>query len=140
MDKHTAVRDWLRGYSGFERLFFNFGTVGDKSTHLIPTASDYIFKKDILGTAVRHYDFAVIAFNNIDDITADGTENLIDFNRMQDFSDWLARQNTLRNFPDLGEKCEVEEIKCLQNAPQTSREGEKAKYMVQCRIIYNEYS
>lgn len=139
MDKHTAVRDWLRGYSGFDRLFFNFGTVSDKSTHLIPTASDYIFKKDILGTAVRHYDFAVIAFNDIDDITADGTENLIDFNRMQDFSDWLALQNTLRNFPDFGEKCEVEEIQSLQSAPQTSREGEKAKYMVQCRIIYNEY-
>lgn len=139
MDKHTTVRDWLKSYPGFNRLCFNFGTVTPQSKHLIPTASDYVFKRDIFGNAIRYYDFAVTAFNDIDDITDDGAENLVDFNQMQDFIDWIAEQNSKRDFPSLGDNCEVEEIRNLQNAPQTSRSGELAKYMVQCRIIYTEY-
>ena len=116
MDKHTTVRDWLKSYPGFNRLCFNFGTVTSQSKHLIPTASDYVFKRDIFGNAVRYYDFAITAFNDIDDITDDGAENLVDFNQMQNFIDWIAEQNSKRDFPSFGDNCEVEEIRNLQNA------------------------
>ncbi len=99
MDKHTTVRDWLKSYPGFNRLCFNFGTVTPQSKHLIPTASDYVFKRDIFGNAVRYYDFAVTAFNDIDDITDDGAENLVDFNQMQKFHRLDRRAEFKAGFP-----------------------------------------
>ena len=66
-------------------------------------------------------------------------ENVIDYNSMQEFISWIEDQNTKRNFPDFGDNCFIQTIINLQNTPSTSAiDKEIAKYMVQCRIIYEE--
>ena len=138
MNKNIAVWNYLKTYPDFKKLFYNFCIAEDSNQSFIPNPTDFVIRQDILGTKLKHYDFAVTCFSSFSDIPF-SDENVIDYNSMQEFISWIEDQNTKRNFPDFGDNCFIQTIINLQNTPSTSAiDKEIAKYMMQCRIIYEE--
>lgn len=139
MDKNQVMWDWIQGYSGFGKLFFNFGDAEADSTTFIPNPSDYTVKTDILGNKVKHYDFAITAFRSFDTVPS-STENMQSYALLTAFQNWLDEQNRNRNFPDFGSNCEVTGVVNLQNMPTNSGQySALAKYMIQARVAYTEF-
>lgn len=140
MSKNTAVWNWLKTYPDFEKLFYNFCIAEDGNQSFIPNPTDFVIKQDILGNKLKYYDFAVTCFSSFSDIPF-SDENVIDYNAMQDFILWIDSQNKNKLFPDFGENCIIEKVENLQNIPSSSAiNQEMAKYMVQCRIVYEEFN
>ena len=50
MTKLEAVYTWLKTYSGFKNLDFNFGISKNNNSVLIPAPNDYVVYEDITGT------------------------------------------------------------------------------------------
>lgn len=129
---------FIRTYPNFDKLYYNFCVAEGGNYNFIPNPSDFIIKEDILGNRIRYYDFAITAFSSFSDIPF-SDENVLDYDTMQDFISWIETQNQNRNFPDFGENCNVDKIMNLQNMPTSSGVNiNMAKYMVQCRVIYEE--
>jgi len=138
MDKNQAVFGWIKTYPGIGRLYFNFGVAQDGNQSFVPNPTERIVKRDVLGNETKHYDFAVTAYRSIS--TEAGTdENILDYCGVSEFIAWVNEQNKSKNYPDFGDGCYIENIECLQNIPaQSGVDGELAKYMIQCRITYEE--
>lgn len=69
--------------------------------------------------------------------------NLECMNFVQGFMDWLEEQNNRKNYPDFGAGCEIETIELLQNMPNfagINAQAGLARYMVQGRILYFDYT
>lgn len=137
-DKNDAVWEWIKTYTGFNKLFYNFCIAEDGNKSFIPNPTDYQVAKYIDGTKLKHYDFAVTSFSRYSDVPF-SEENILDYSEMQEFIDWIETQNKNKQFPTFGNDCNIIEIINLQNNPTSSlTDKELAKYMVQCRITYEE--
>ena len=57
-----------------------------------------------------------------------------------DFIEWIAEQNNLENFPDLGDNKVVSEVTALDSVPSTSVDPEQnvAKIQFNCSITFLE--
>ena len=137
-NKNKAVWDWIKTYNGVDKLFFNFGEIGDNSSTIVPVPSDAVIKTDICGNKVRNYIFGVSVYKTLDSIIPFGVDNLNAFGEVGEFMQWVDEQNRKANFPDFGEMCVIDEVKCIENNPTTSKAGEIAKYFFQVKITYTE--
>ena len=64
---------------------------------------------------------------------------------VQDIVDWIAEQNELRNYPDFGEKCRIEDMTVLTDNPNlngidTNTSPALAKYSMSIQIQYIDSS
>lgn len=137
-DKNKAVWEWIQQYQSFDKLFYNFCMAEDGNKNFIPNPTNYVMKQYIDGSTLRYYDFAITSFSRYSDVPYD-EENILDYKEMQKFIEWIDEQNKLRNYPNFGSNCNIIEVSNLQNNPSSSLEDkELAKYMIQCRITYEE--
>jgi hypothetical protein len=142
-DKNIAMWEWIKTYPNFENetngnLYFNFGEASDNNSFFIPVPTDYVVKQDIMGTKTRFYTFAITTFKDIAN-NPYSMENINDYSEVQNFLDWIEEQNNQRSFPDFGENCNVLEVLNLSNMANVSNQDQQlAKYMTQCRVVYEE--
>lgn len=103
------------------------------------------------GSVEKRFDFTVAFYkpvNHAGYVIDRGSANLnleglLD---VQALIDWLGEQNTLRNYPDFGEKMQVDRVSSLNNEPVLAWiDGDHysppmAKYTVTVRVEYIDYS
>ena len=108
-------------------------------------------RKFIDGSVEKHFDFTVAFFKPViaaPYLLSAGTDNanLEGVLDVQALIDWLDTQNAARNFPDFGEKCQVDSVKSMSNEPMLAWiDGEHysppiAKYTVTVRAEYIDYT
>ena len=138
-NKNTAMLEYLRQYPGLQSfLFFNSMVDQIGNTSVQTVSGETWEKKYVRGHGIKQWDFAVVKIAQADtgtsDINADETQ------AVQDFMDWIDKQNKAGNFPDFSPS-KVLSIQNLQNMPNFAgidNNESMAKYMFQCRVRYYE--
>ena len=82
----------------------------------------YTNKKYVDGSIGKLYIFSIIAFKSATDIAVPKVigyenENISDMATIQALIDWIKEQEELRNYPDFGEDCEIDEILTTTDNP-----------------------
>lgn len=140
MNKHEAMWDYIKQYPKLTSfLYFNSISELASETGLNPIYSQADVKRYSNGDTVRKYDFAIVQMQAHDiDGTSNNNANVM--HNVQHFMDWITAQNSMKKFPDFGEKCNIQRIENLQNMPNLAGTTENgiAKYMFQCSVVYLE--
>ncbi len=132
-------------------LYFNFINAKNDTNQFLTTSSDmYTNKNYIDGSVGRQYDFTIVTFKSAADIAVvkmEGfeNENISDMATIQSLIEWVSKQNDLRNFPDFGEECEVDEILTTSDTPSFDGIDEQvspplAVYSITIRVNYIDKS
>lgn len=149
VDKNQAVIDYLLQFSKIRDnpLFFNFGVAKDNNKQIVTQANDKILNKPYIdGSVLKRYTFTLIAYTSISENPVPvGTfyqvENVEEMFDVQSIIDWITEQEELRNYPNFGEDCIVEEIKAITDNPNlngidTSVSPALARYSISIQIQY----
>lgn len=137
-NKHQAMIDYMEQCAEVADLFFNFSTSENGDTVIAPTASDYVVQEYIDKSALKWYDFSIIQFQPLSTEPNDDTNTAVIFD-VETVMQWIIDQEDAENYPDFGDKCEVQEISVLQDMPTTAGiDQQGAKYMFSCRVEYLE--
>lgn len=132
-------------------LYFNFINAKNDTNQFLTTSSDmYTNKHYIDGSVGRQYDFTIVTFKSAADIAVvkmEGfeNENVSDMATIQSLIEWISEQNDLRNFPNFGETCEVDEILTTTDTPNFDGIDEQvspplAVYSITIRVNYIDKS
>lgn len=151
VDKNKAVIDFLLHCPTIEEnpLFFNFADEEAGNNHII-TNRDATVRHFIDGSKLKQYTFSIAvyvsvshaAIINSDEITDENIENMA---KVQTILDWIDEQAELRNFPDFGLECRVDDMETLTTDPDidgidTSVNPPIARYSVGVRVTYLDNS
>ena len=128
MTKNEAMVAFLKTCPTIQSspLFFNFGDVND-NTHQVNTRGDEksLQKPFVDGSVKKRYTFMVDTFKSVsyNAIVDTGTaptadENMSEFQEVQGILDWVNEQGDLRNFPNFGELCVIDEMKTTTEKPE----------------------
>lgn len=153
LDKNKAVVDYLLSCEAIydSTLYFNFANLKEAVTQFITLASDKSVNEPYIdGSVKKRYSLTVQSILSITDnpvvkVAGYDNENISDMSEIQTLIDWIAEQNKLRNYPDFGEDCEIEEIRTTTNNPRldlinTQVTPPLAQYSFTIEIDYIDYS
>lgn len=153
MDKTESVIQYLLDCPAIKDnpLFFNFAHAEDNNKQLITTATDRAVERPYIdGSVLKRYTFTIIDYRSVVHQAVVGlagypNENIDEMLDIQSIIDWIEEQNELRNFPDFGEFCYVDEIRAMTDIPNlnsvdTTTTPALAKYSVAIRIQYLDKS
>lgn len=139
MSKHDIITEFFKPKAeelAGDILHFNYSPE-DISISMITDYSEKVLNSYVTGRKRKAYGFSFIIVKAYS--TSDDDLNLEAMNYAQALMDWVEGLNREENYPDLGEKTEVEQIEVLQNMPNLSGVNAKeglARYMMQFRLIY----
>lgn len=153
VDKNQAVIDFLLTCPQIQEspLFFNFTEAESESKQIVTEGNDTMLNRTYLnGDILKRYVFTIIDYRsvayqaliNIQGYTNENVEEMLD---CQGIIDWVNEQEDVRNYPNFGESCDVEEIKALTlnpslNGVQNSGSLNLAKYSIAIQIDYIDKS
>lgn len=153
MDKNQAVIDFLLQCPQLAEnpLFFNFTEAKDNNKQLLPLANDKVLDRTFIdGSVMKRFTFTIIDYRSIAyqavvnqvGYTNENVEELFD---TQAIIDWISEQEKLKNYPNFGDKCEIENMSVLTDNPNlngvdTSTKPSLAKYSFSIRIDYLDTS
>lgn len=153
IDKNKAVIEWLQSCPQIKHtpLYFNFIEAKDNSKQFSTMANEKnVNRPNIDGSVLKRYTFTIqdyrsISFNPLMPLAVEQNENIEDIFDFQGFIDWISEQAARENYPDFGNKCEIEELKALSENPdihgiQTVGGLDLAKYSVSIQIDYLDTS
>lgn len=153
VDKNQAVIDFLLQCDKLATnpVFFNFVNAKDDNKQIVTTANEKSMNRSFLdGSVMKRYTFTIIDFksvsyNAIPRAIGYTDENVADFLQVQDIIDWVTEQADLRNYPDFGSECEIDDMRALTENPtlngvDTTIQPALAKYSVSIQIDYIDYS
>lgn len=153
VDKNQAVIDFLITCPQIQDnpLFFNFLNAKDGNKQLISSGNDKTMNKPYIdGSVAKRYTFTIIDYRSIAYqavVKQAGyvNENVEEAWDVQGIMDWINEQNDLRNFPDFGAECIIDEIRTLTENPNlngvdTSLTPALAKYSMSIQIDYLDIS
>lgn len=125
MDKDSVMLEYILTCPTISEnsLFFNYADGEDNTNHFVTDATDVRTHKPFVdGSVMKRYSFMILVYKSLgytpispDEVAND--ENLDELLEVQTIIDWITEQGELRNFPDFGEKIEVEEMICLTDKP-----------------------
>jgi len=128
VDKNQAIIDYLIQCPNIVNspLYFNLINAKNDNVQIITRANDTTMDKPFIdGSIPKQYTFTIIVFKSISEnpiVTEVGTgytnENIDDLADAQALLDWVVTQQELRNFPDFGEDCYVDDIQTTTNVPR----------------------
>lgn len=128
VDKNQAIIDYLIQCPNIVNspLYFNLINAKNDNVQIITRANDTTMDKPFIdGSIPKQYTFTIIVFKSISEnpiVTEVGTgytnENIDDLADAQALLDWVVNQQELRNFPDFGEDCYVDDIQTTTNVPR----------------------
>ena len=158
--KEQAVIDYLITCDSIKNspLYFNFINAQDKNKQIITLPNEKSIDQPFVDGSIRkRYTFTIIDFRSVSYnalVMALGTtttpqqfanENVDEFLDVQAFINWITEQNKLKNYPDFGDKCIIEEMRALTDNPNlngvdTNVKPSLAKYSVSIQIDYIDTS
>lgn len=126
VDKNQAVIDYLITCPAIlnSPLYFNFINAKNNTNQFLTSSSDmYTTRRYIDGSANKIYTFSIITFKSATDIAVPKVgryenENVSDMATIQHLIDWIKKQEDLKNYPNFGEDCEIDEILTTTDNPK----------------------
>ena len=107
------------------------GTEMEYSIDILPC--DPILQKYIDGGAKKQFQFA---FTSREEYDTDVRINIENSGFFQMFDEWLEEQNMNENFPILSEGKIPIKLATLNSGYLYDVDGDKARYRIECRLIY----
>lgn len=123
INKYQSMIDFLQECPAIKDnpLFFNFGKAEENANQINIEATDVSLHKTFIdGSELKRYTFNIDSCKSatynpvLDGLSAENVEEL---GEVQDIIDWINAEGKAQNFPDFGDKCFVEEMKCLTEEP-----------------------
>lgn len=152
-NRYEAMLAYLAGCPAMEGVFsFQAGNAGSDTIQVLTEAGDAQNNRTFIdGSVEKRFDFTVAFYkpvNHTGYVLDMGTANLnlegiLD---VQQLIDWLDAQNAARNYPDFGEKKQIDSVRSMNNEPMLAWiDGEHysppiAKYTVTVRVEYIDYT
>lgn len=122
-DKNQAVIDFLLQCPTIQNspLYFNFINAKDNNKQLVTQANDKALDRPYIdGSVLKRYTFTIIDYRSINALAVAvgyANENVEEMLDVQSIIDWVTEQNELRNYPNFGEDCVVEELGTTTDNP-----------------------
>ncbi len=152
-DKNQAVINFLLQCPQIKGnpLFFNYGEAESDNKQIITTANNKSVSKEYIdGSVLKRYTFTIIDHKSITaqalvDIAGLKNENVEEMFDVQGIINWIEEQESNQNYPDFGEKCQIEKMWAATDSPNlngidTSVKPALAKYSVSVIIEYLDTS
>ena len=137
MNIYESLTKWLtNNYSDInDWVYFNAEKHEDGNTSLMSSDSNTTVEEYIDGSKLITLPFIVSMVKSYDFEQSD--TNLISMSEAQNFIDWMRQQESIDNYPDLGNNCVAEEIS-VNDTPTVwvNSADNLAKYQVNCTIKY----
>lgn len=151
VDKNQAVIDFLLTCPAIlnSYLYFNFTQAEDNNKQIITLANEKSLQKRYVdGTVSKQYTFTIIDFKAMTPkpiVEGKTDENVDDMFQVQELIDWVTSQNDLKNYPNFGDSCEIDEMRALTDNPNLNGIDSNispalAKYSVSIQIDYLDKS
>ena len=132
-------------------MFFNFLNAEDTSKQIITQANSKVLNQRFIdGSVMRRYTFTIVDFRSVayqpvpkvEGYVSENVEELLD---VQGIMDWVNEQAKLRNFPDFGEDCIIDNMETITENPNlngidTQVTPALAKYSMSIRIDFLDKS
>ena len=129
INKNQAVVDYLLQCTDIYNnpVYFNLINAEDNSIQILTTTEDKAMSKTFIdGSIAKRYTFNLIVFKSISDlelVKPVGTdvypnENIDELQSVQALIDWIAEQEELRNYPDFGSDCVIDDIYTTTEEPR----------------------
>ena len=154
MDKNKAVVDFLLtcDYIKNSPLFFNFGKAESDNKQIVTIANDTRVNVPFIDGSVRkRYTFTIVDYKSVayNAVISRGntpvSENIDTAFEAQQVADWVEEQSDIRNYPDFGDKCVIDDMRVVTDQPNVNGVDRSvtpalAKYSISIRIDYIDYS
>lgn len=153
VDKNQAVIDFLIACPNIHDnpLYFNLINAQDDAKQFITSSNDIAtMQRFIDGSVLKTYtftliDFKSVTFNPVVKLEDYQNENVYDMANVQEIITWINEQAELRNYPDFGPDCVVENMQVTTENPtlnyiDASMSPPLAKYSFTIRIDYLDKS
>lgn len=153
VDKNQAVIDFLLDCPTINAnpLFFNYVNAEDENKQIVTQSNDTILnEKYIDGSVKRQFMFSIIDYRSVTQqpipkIPGYTSENVEEMFDVQGIMDWVTEQADLRNYPDFGTDCEIDDMYTTSENPNldgvdTSLSAPLAKYSMSIKIDYIDKS
>lgn len=123
VDKNQAMIDFLQSCPTIQNnpLFFNFGNVENNANQINTQATDVSLHKTFIdGSEAKRYTFNIDSCKSLTpNQVVDGlsAENVDELREVQELIDWINAEGKALNYPDFGNLCDVDSMKCLTEEP-----------------------
>lgn len=97
------------------------------------TPATEIIKRYVNGDSKRQYLFVI---RSVNDYGSDTLQNIANSGFFENLSDWFEVQTSAENFPELPSGMEPELIEAQSTGYLFTTSPDKAKYQIQCRLVY----
>ena len=130
------IRKTLTACPLFEGDRINVNYIGTNMAYsLDPLPCDPIIQRYVDGGARKQYQFA---FMSKDEYDEDVRINIENSGFYEAFEDFLEELNNSGNLPDLGLKKSALFFETLNKGYLYDIDGNKAKYRIECRLVYSQ--
>ena len=149
MDKTKATIEYLLACPAIANtpLYFNFVNASDEDKQFVTSSNEKILHKPFIdGSVEKRFTFTIIdyrsvAYQELPKLFISNNENVEEYLDVQSIIDWITEQNELRNFPNFGEYCVIDEIKTTTDNPNlngvdTNVKPSLAKYSISIQVDY----
>lgn len=128
------IRDFILTCPFLEDWRVNVDYVGaDMQYSIDPLPCDPIIQKYTDGGAKKQFQFA---FTSEEEYDQDTRINIENSGFYQAFEEWLEEKTYKEEFPDLGERKIPVKLETLNSGYLYDVNGDKARYRIECRLIY----
>ena len=130
MDKNKAVINFLLNcaYIKNSPLFYVLGQAEADNKQVVPIANDEsTITTFVDGSAKKRYTFTLLDYQTatpnavitreVDNTSVPVSENLDNAFKVQQVADWVTEQSTLRNYPDFGNDCVIDDMVVVTDQP-----------------------
>lgn len=152
-DKNQAIIDYLLQCPSIQNspLYFNFIQAKNDNKQIVTVANDKLMDRTYIdGSVQKRYTFSIIDYKSIAYdavVKQEGytNENVDDILQVQEIINWIDEQEALRNYPNFGEECVIDDIRALSSNPNlngvdTNASPSLAKYSISIQVDYVDYS
>lgn len=131
-----AIKEYVEKCPLLEGGKVNVDYIGTEMTYsLDPLPCDPIIKKYTDGGSMRQFQFAFLSKEYYDEDARITIENS-DF--YQCFEDWLEEMNMVNDFPVLPLGKIAYQYEVLNKGYLAEIDGNKARYVIECRLLYEQ--
>lgn len=149
INKEQAVIDFLLTCPELRDnpVFFNFLKAKDNNKQIVTQAQDRsLNRKFIDGSELKRLTFSIIDYRSVSYqalVKAPGypNENVMEYLDIQGIINWIDLQNDIRNYPNFGSDCIIDEMTSVSDNPNlngvdTNVTPALAKYSITIQIDY----
>lgn len=131
-----SVRTYLIGCPLLNDGRVNVDYIGEEMCYSVdPLPCDPIIKRYVDGGTRKQFQFA---FTSNEEYDQDARINIENSGFYQELDEWMERNNFIGELPKLGKGKFPVAIETLNSGYLYDVDGNKAKYRIECRLIYEQ--